>query len=109
VAENEYQETAWGWTDPQGKCTPMFINRPKVNDYDVKIDLEYCGVCHSDVSIATNYVGGCTYPIVPGHEMVGTVVEVGKKVSKLKIGDKAGIGVMSDSCLQCPSCDDGHE
>ena len=106
---NEYREVAWGFTSPESKVTPMWINRPQVGDWDVKLEIDYCGVCHSDVSIATNYVGGCTYPIVPGHEMVGRVVQVGKNVTKVKIGDKAGIGVMSDSCMKCKSCDDGHE
>ena len=106
---NEYREIAWGLTEPTSKITPMFINRPKVGDFDVKLDIEYCGVCHSDVSITTNYLGGCTYPVIPGHEMVGTVVEIGPKVTKLKLGDKAGIGVISDSCLSCKSCHNDEE
>ena len=49
------------------------------------LKITHSGVCHSDVSIGTNYLGGCTYPIIPGHEMVGTVVEIGSKVTKVKI------------------------
>ena len=87
----------------------MYINRPRVGDYDVKMDVHFCGVCHSDLKWGLNLNGGATFPMVPGHEFVGEVVEVGSKVTKLKVGDYAGVGPMSDSCLACPSCDHGDE
>jgi uncharacterized zinc-type alcohol dehydrogenase-like protein len=55
----------------------MWINRPKVGDFDVKVDLHFCGICHSDVHLALNHLGTCMYPIVPGHELIGKVVEIG--------------------------------
>mmetsp|Transcript_11207 Transcript_11207/g.18853 ORF Transcript_11207/g.18853 Transcript_11207/m.18853 type:complete len:204 (+) Transcript_11207:1059-1670(+) len=87
----------------------MFINRPKVGDFDVKFETIFCGICHSDLHHTYNHFGTAKYPIVPGHEMVGRVVEVGSKVSKVKVGDHVGVGVISDSCLNCHSCDIGDE
>ena len=81
--ENEYKEMAWGLSDYNKKFEPMWINRPKVGDFDVKVDLHYCGICHSDVHLALNHLGTCMYPIVPGHELIGKVVEIGSKVTKV--------------------------
>ena len=107
--EDEVREAAWGKIDPEAKFTPMWINRPKVSGYDVKLDLLYCGICHSDLHRGLNDLGGAMYPIVPGHEMVGIVVEVGDKVTKFKVGDHAGIGCVSDACLDCGACCNGDE
>lgn len=87
----------------------MYINRPKVREHDVKMNVHFCGVCHSDLKYGLNLTGACTFPLVPGHEFVGEVVEVGSKVTKVKVGDFAGVGVLSDSCLKCHSCDTGDE
>jgi D-arabinose 1-dehydrogenase-like Zn-dependent alcohol dehydrogenase len=87
----------------------LIINRPKVGDNDVRFEMKYCGICHSDVHIARNELGGCMYPVVPGHELVGTVVEVGSKVTKVKVGDNVGVGCIVDSCLDCNMCSIGDE
>ena len=87
----------------------MFINRPKVGPNDVKYEVLYCGVCHSDLHHTQNHFGATKYPIVPGHEMVGRVVEVGSEVRTVKEGDLVGVGVISDACLDCPSCHHGDE
>jgi uncharacterized zinc-type alcohol dehydrogenase-like protein len=87
----------------------MWINRPKVGDFDVKVDLDFCGICHSDVHLALNHLGTCMYPIVPGHDLIGKVVEIGSKVTKVKVGDNVGIGCISDACLNCKLCDAGDE
>ena len=87
----------------------MWVNRPKVGDYDVKYETLFCGVCHSDLHHAYNHFGATKFPIVPGHELVGVVTEVGSKVTKVKVGDHVGAGVVADSCLECPSCDIGDE
>jgi len=87
----------------------MWINRPKVGDFDVKVDLHYCGICHSDVTLSLNHLKTATYPMVPGHELIGKVVEVGSKVSKVKVGDNVGIGCISDACLNCRACELGDE
>jgi D-arabinose 1-dehydrogenase-like Zn-dependent alcohol dehydrogenase len=76
-AENEYQEVAWGLKDYGCKFEPFYINRPLVGDFDVKFEMTFCGICHSDCHIGLNELGNCIYPLVPGHELVGTVVEVG--------------------------------
>ena len=78
--ETEYKEVAWGLTEPTGKFKPMWINRPKVADkfgeHQVRFDMLYCGVCHSDIHVGRNELGGCKYPFVGGHELLGKVVEV---------------------------------
>jgi uncharacterized zinc-type alcohol dehydrogenase-like protein len=86
------------------------IQRRDPTATDVQIDIQYCGVCHSDVHTARNEWGGKTvYPCVPGHEIVGRVTKVGDKVTKFKVGDTVGVGVMVDSCRTCPECHDGVE
>ena len=107
--EVEYREVAWGLTDLGKSFSPFYINRAKVGDFDVKFEVLYCGVCHSDVHIGLNHLGGTTYPLVPGHELAGKVVEVGSKVTKVQVGDNVGVGVMSDSCLDCRNCTLGDE
>src|SRR3569623_315429 len=76
---------------------------------DVKIDIEYCGVCHSDLHTARGEWSGTKYPCVPGHEIVCKVVAVGLGVSKFKVGDRVGVGCMVDSCGECESCKAGLE
>ena len=88
---------------------PFQFNRRAVGPRDVKIEILFCGVCHSDLHQVRNEWGGTTYPIVPGHEIVGRVVEVGSAVQKFSIGDKAGVGCLVDSCRECDSCKKGLE
>lgn len=76
---------------------------------DVQIEILYCGVCHTDVHQARNEWGGSVFPMVPGHEIVGRVVQVGSAVSGFKTGDLAGVGCMVDACRTCPECQDGLE
>ena len=73
------------------------------------IDILYCGVCHSDLHQARNEWGNTIYPVVPGHEIVGRVVKVGKNVKKFKEGDLAAVGCMVDSCRVCANCREGLE
>ncbi|KQM36565.1 hydroxyacid dehydrogenase [Chryseobacterium sp. Leaf201] len=82
----------------------MTIERREVTPKDIEIEILYCGVCHSDLHTARNDWGGSMYPVVPGHEIVGRITNVGSKVSKFKIGDLAAVGCMVDSCGQCDSC-----
>ena len=89
---------------PSSPLGPYEFNRRAVGDNDVQIDILYCGVCHSDLHQARDEWGGSQYPMVPGHEIVGKVVSVGSHVSKFKVGDIAGVGVMVDSCKTCKSC-----
>lgn len=80
---------------------------PKAND--VQIEIQYCGVCHSDIHQARDEWGGSTFPMVPGHEIVGRITRVGAMVKNFKVGDLAGVGCMIDACRECPSCKDGLE
>jgi uncharacterized zinc-type alcohol dehydrogenase-like protein len=76
---------------------------------DVHIAIDFCGICHSDIHQARNEWGNSLYPMVPGHEIVGTVKAVGAEVTKFKVGDTAAVGVMVDSCRTCEACKAGDE
>ena len=76
---------------------------------DVAIDILYCGVCHSDLHQARNDWKNSTYPLVPGHEIVGRVSSVGDHVRTHKVGDLVGVGCMVDSCQHCADCEEGLE
>ena len=80
------------------------FERRAVGPDDVQIDILFCGVCHSDLHQVKNEWGGSQYPMVPGHEIVGKVLTVGTNVTKFKVGDLAGVGVMVDSCKTCKTC-----
>ncbi|CAN7325252.1 NAD(P)-dependent alcohol dehydrogenase [Neorhizobium sp. LjRoot104] len=88
-------------TDASKPLTPFTFERREPNADDVVISIQYCGVCHSDIHQARNEWGNSRFPMVPGHEIVGTVTAVGSAVSKYKIGDKVGVGCFVDSCVGC--------
>ena len=88
---------------------PHQLQRRDLQDKDVFIDIEYCGVCHSDIHTARAEWGQPHYPVVPGHEIIGRVLEVGPKVTKYKVGDLVGVGCMVESCKHCHPCDEGLE
>lgn len=100
---------AFGTTAADTPLAPMTIERRATGDGDVRINIDYCGVCHSDIHFAHNDWGNAVYPAVPGHEIIGRVVECGSNVSHYKVGDLVGVGCMVDSCLSCASCDDHEE
>ena len=109
VSDNEYREIAWGIEKFGESFKPLWINRPKVGDWDVRFEMKYCGICHSDVTLGNNHLNDAMFPMVPGHELVGTVTEIGSKVTKVKVGDNVGVGVIKDSCLDCGTCKGGDE
>jgi uncharacterized zinc-type alcohol dehydrogenase-like protein len=76
---------------------------------DILIDIQFCGICHSDIHQARNEWGNAIYPMVPGHEIIGIVAAVGSAVAKFKVGDTAAVGCMVDSCRECGSCKAGEE
>jgi alcohol dehydrogenase (NADP+) len=76
---------------------------------DVQIDITFCGVCHSDLHQVRDEWGGSIFPMVPGHEIIGRVTATGSDVTKLKVGDLAGVGCMVNSCRTCECCVDGEE
>ena len=94
---------------PDAELVPLDITRRATRENDVKIDITFCGVCHSDIHTAHNDWKNAIYPVVPGHEIVGEVVEVGSAVSNFKTGDMVGVGCLVDSCLTCDACTDGDE
>lgn len=88
---------------------PFSFERRELGPKDILIDIEYCGICHSDIHQARNEWGGSIFPMVPGHEIVGRVSRIGSQVSQFKMGDAAGVGCLVDSCRTCPSCKDDEE
>lgn len=100
---------AFGANASDAPLIPMEIERRAPRENDVKIDITYCGVCHSDIHTAHNDWNNAVYPVIPGHEIVGEVVEVGSSVSNFKKGDLVGVGCLVDSCMTCEACLDGDE
>ncbi|RSK40166.1 NAD(P)-dependent alcohol dehydrogenase [Hymenobacter perfusus] len=88
---------------------PFDFERRDVGPHDVRIEILFCGVCHSDVHQVRDEWGGSIFPMVPGHEIVGRVTEVGAHVKGFKAGDLAGVGCMVDSCQHCAECNEGLE
>ncbi len=100
---------AFGTKDSENDLELLTIERREVQPKDVKIDIYYCGVCHSDLHTARNDWGGSVYPVVPGHEIVGKVLQIGSDVTKFKVGDLVAVGCMVDSCRTCHSCEQDLE
>lgn len=89
--------------------TPWRFERRDLGSHDVKIDISFSGICHSDIHQAREEWGKAIFPMVPGHEIAGIVSEIGASVTKFKIGDHIGVGVFVDSCRNCASCRSGDE
>ena len=100
---------AYGTRAANAPLNQLNIHRRTITDHDVEIDIQYCGVCHSDLHTARNEWHGTVYPVVPGHEIVGIVTAVGSKVTKFAVGDRAAVGCMVDSCRECEHCREGFE
>ncbi|HEX8369465.1 MAG TPA: NAD(P)-dependent alcohol dehydrogenase [Pyrinomonadaceae bacterium] len=96
-------------SSPESKFEPFSFERRDVGAKDVLIEILFTGICHSDIHQARDEWGGSIYPMVPGHEIVGRVAQVGAEVTKFKEGDIAGVGCFVDSCRTCASCADGFE
>ncbi|MQV08094.1 NAD(P)-dependent alcohol dehydrogenase [Sinorhizobium meliloti] len=92
-------------TDASKPLAPFTFERREPRDDDVVIDVKYCGVCHSDIHQARDEWGNSTFPMVPGHEIVGIVRAVGSQVTRFKIGDRVGVGCFVDSCTTCAKRD----
>lgn len=100
---------AWGVSDAQSPVQEMSIERRELRPEDVAIAISHCGICHSDLHFAHDDWGMAVYPMVPGHEIVGTVTAVGSGVTRHKVGDRVAVGCMVDSCQKCPACGEGEE
>ena len=93
----------------QSPLVPFSFERRDLLPDDVHIEIRYCGVCHSDIHQTRDEWGGARFPMVPGHEIVGIVINVGNAVSGFKKGDRVGVGCMVDSCRVCPDCQENLE
>ncbi|XP_008236557.1 PREDICTED: 8-hydroxygeraniol dehydrogenase-like isoform X1 [Prunus mume] len=109
--EEEHPVKAFGWAarDTSGHLSPFNFSRRATGDEDVRLKVLYCGICHSDLHSIKNEWGFSVYPMVPGHEIVGEVTEVGSKVKKVKVGDKVGVGCMVGACHACDNCNNDLE
>ena len=88
---------------------PTTIERRDVGPNDVLIEIEYAGICHSDIHTVNGDWGPQPFPVVPGHEIVGIVTEVGAEVTRHRVGDRVGVGCMVNSCGECANCRNGDE
>ncbi|KAJ1289595.1 hypothetical protein BS78_02G176600 [Paspalum vaginatum] len=95
--------------DASGVLSPFTFSRRVQRDDDVTIKVLFCGLCHTDLHVIKNEWGNAMYPVVPGHEVVGVVTDVGRGVTKFKAGDTVGVGYFVDACGACGSCRAGHE
>lgn len=93
----------------ESPLTPMSFERRALRENDVAIEILYCGVCHSDLHMARNDWASSVYPVVPGHEIVGRVIDVGSAVKKYAPGDNVAVGCMVDSCKDCDQCHNDNE
>lgn len=85
------------------------IEHRDLGDHDVLIDIEYAGICHSDIHQGREEWGSAIFPMVPGHEIAGVVSAVGSAVTRHQVGDRVGVGCMVDSCGECEYCKNGQE
>src|SRR6201996_9122159 len=103
------QAKAYAAQTPETDLAPWDFERREVGPHDVQIEIQYCGVCHSDLHQIKNDWFPGIFPMVPGHEIVGKVIKVGDHVKKFKTGELAGVGCMVDSCQVCENCKQGLE
>ncbi|XP_006649655.2 probable cinnamyl alcohol dehydrogenase 9 [Oryza brachyantha] len=99
----------WAARDANGLLSPFSFPLRAKGDEDVVLKILFCGICHSDLSTIKNEWGNAKYPVVPGHEIVGVVTEVGSSVSRFSTGDKVGVGYIASTCRACANCRDGFE
>lgn len=95
---------AYAIHDKSGQFSPFDYKLGELGSSQVDIKVESCGICHSDLSMMNNEWGMTNYPLVPGHEVIGTVLAIGKEVKNVKIGQRVGLGWYSESCMYCHQC-----
>jgi uncharacterized zinc-type alcohol dehydrogenase-like protein len=100
--------TAFAAKEPKTRLEKFFYELPEIGKEEVDIKVRYCGVCHSDLSMINNDWKTSGYPLVPGHEIVGEVINTGPEVKGIKKGDKVGMGWFSESCMHCRECMNGN-
>ncbi|KAG7968141.1 hypothetical protein I3843_08G137200 [Carya illinoinensis] len=109
--EEQHPVKAFGWAakDSSGLLSPFKFSRRATGDKDVRFKVLYCGICHSDLHKIKNDWGSSKYPLVPRHEIVGEVIEVGNEVKKVEVGDKVGVGCVVGACHSCENCNNDLE
>ena len=100
---------AYGTEKASAELGPLKFTRRDVRAGEIAIEISHCGVCHSDLHQARDDWENTVWPCIPGHEIVGKVIETGDGVTKFKVGDRAGVGCMVNSCQECENCQIGHE
>ncbi len=100
---------AYAASEPGGELRPYEYDPGPLGAHDVEIEVEYCGICHSDLSMLNNEWGLTQYPFVPGHEVAGRIAAIGEHVSKFAIGDRVGLGWHAGYCNECSSCMTGDQ
>jgi alcohol/geraniol dehydrogenase (NADP+) len=98
---------AYAAHEPGGKLEPFEYEPGALGDRDAELQVDYCGLCHSDLSMLNNAWGVTRYPFVPGHEVIGTITAVGDHVTHLKVGQRVGLGWTASSCMYCQYCMSG--
>jgi uncharacterized zinc-type alcohol dehydrogenase-like protein len=100
---------AFGATSATDPLSALTIERRDLGPHDVHIDIQFCGICHSDIHTVRGEWGEIQYPLVPGHEIAGVVAAVGSGVTRHAVGDRVGVGCMVNSCQECDNCEKGLE
>ncbi|WMV50955.1 hypothetical protein MTR67_044340 [Solanum verrucosum] len=111
MAKSHENVKAFGWAarDTSGVLSPFNFSRRVTGEKDVQFKVSYCGICHADLHQLKNEWRNSIYPMVPGHEVIGVVTEIGSKVEKFKIGEKVGVECLVGSCKKCEDCDNDLE
>jgi len=104
TVEGSGNTIGWAAQDKSSELAPYRFDRRPVGETDVRIQITHASICHSDIHQVKDEWKNAKYPMVPGHEIVGIVTEVGSKVTAIKVGERAGVGCMINSCQQCPMC-----
>jgi uncharacterized zinc-type alcohol dehydrogenase-like protein len=109
VTKTGIKVTAYAAKEPKAKLGKFTYELPQIGKEDVDIKVAYCGLCYSDINMINNDWGTSQYPLVPGHEIVGEVINTGTAVRGIKVGDKVGLGWFTQSCLHCTHCMQGNQ
>ena len=88
---------------------PYQFDAGELQPHQVEVKVEYCGLCHSDLSIIDNEWESSVYPVVAGHEIIGTILQLGSEAKGLKVGQRVGIGWTAESCQYCDPCISGQQ
>jgi uncharacterized zinc-type alcohol dehydrogenase-like protein len=99
---------AYGAPSAGAPLAPMRIVRRAPGPREVLIEIDYCGICHTDIHMVRGEMGRM-FPLVPGHEIIGRAMRVGAEVRKFAVGDVVGVGCWVDACRSCAECDSGQE